>query len=392
MGFRSLSYPTFCAVVFATACTTMQRPVVREPITTAQPVEKAGTKDAAALTAPVPTVPSAVPPPTVVNNDPLTPAPAAAKPYTQDDLTRFIKAQSTDGVAFGPAEHELVGSLPSNPQPGSLEEAALALGLVKAALHPLGKEDQTFTETDLSKDPAAHTVPVAPSTLALENLAKERQINIADALVENPMLHAYGIAKQVFQAVSKPGTTPAYRAEIVSALKNQASQWQTLSSDLDQPAEGDAGVPPVAAVTADAPAPVPAAANDAGQAPPDPADLHASDSVLGEAQALSDRGDYKGAIKKAQSVDKDSPLYGAAQDKVKDFSNRAVQDLRKRAAQAFQSAMPITDKKARSQYLQQAKTYLEEALTNYPQATQLPIVRDNLRVISKDLDRLSAEK
>jgi D-aminopeptidase len=126
--------------------------------------------------------------------------------------------------------------------------------------------------------------------------------------------------------------------------------------------------------------------------PPNPADLRGGDAVLAEAQSLADRGNFQAAIKKAATVSPTSPMHANAQEKIRDFSNLAVQDLRRKAAQSFQSAMPITDVNIRAQYLEQAKQYLEQAIKEYPQATQLPTVRDNLRVISRDLDKLQAEK
>jgi lipid II:glycine glycyltransferase (peptidoglycan interpeptide bridge formation enzyme) len=85
-------------------------------------------------------------------------------------------------------------------------------------------------------------------------------------------------------------------------------------------------------------------------------------------------------------------MRSTAQEKVKEFSNRGVQDLRRKAADAFQNARPVSDPKARASYLQQAKGYLEEALKDYPDATLLPTVRDNLRMITRDLEQLTGEK
>ena len=69
----------------------------------------------------------------------------------------------------------------------------------------------------------------------------------------------------------------------------------------------------------------------------------------------------------------------------------AVQELRKKAALAFQSAMPVNDPRIRADYLKQAKGFLEEAIKSYPDATQLPTVRDNLSVISRDLERIESD-
>ena len=121
------------------------------------------------------------------------------------------------------------------------------------------------------------------------------------------------------------------------------------------------------------------------------APTNGDDSTIAEAQKLADASRWQEAIKMASSVGKDHPSHPLAQERVKDYSNKAVQVLRKKAAAAFQSAIPITDAKTRAQYLRQAKTYLEDAIKNYPQASQLPTVRDNLRVISRDLDQLETE-
>lgn len=372
--------PLYAALLLSlTACVTHSaaQPPLSHGDLTGVATQKAGSKS----DAPAPTNSS----PGAVG---ISPAPAATstvtRVYTPDELSAFVKKQSSPDAPFGPAEHELVGTLAKAPRPGSVDEAALAIGLVKSVLNPLGKEQQTFIESDIDKAPGARMVPAGAEGLTLESLAKERDINLADALTENPMLQGYGIAKAFFAAVSKAGNSPGFKTEILTALKNQANNWQMLSQSLNAPGTGESLPPQPEAAASTLPAPA-AAATDL--LPPDPAELHSSDSALSEAQALADRGDFKAAIKKAQAVDKASPLYNSAQEKVKEFSNRAVQDLRKKAAQAFQSAMPLNDKKTRAQYLQQAKSYLEDALNNYPQAAQLPTVRDNLRVISKDLEQ-----
>jgi hypothetical protein len=68
-----------------------------------------------------------------------------------------------------------------------------------------------------------------------------------------------------------------------------------------------------------------------------------------------------------------------------------VQDLRQKAAQAFQNAMPVADNRAKAVYLKQAKDLLEQALKDYPVADQLDTVRDNLAVITRDLSGIDRE-
>lgn len=115
------------------------------------------------------------------------------------------------------------------------------------------------------------------------------------------------------------------------------------------------------------------------------------DNTLLEAESLATQGEYQSAIKKIATIDKNSPLLQIAQEKLIEISNKAVHDLRKRAALAFQKAGPITDRNTRAAYLNEAKTYLEQALTLYPQAENLHTVRSNLVIIARDLEKLRAD-
>ena len=115
------------------------------------------------------------------------------------------------------------------------------------------------------------------------------------------------------------------------------------------------------------------------------------DNTLLEADSLATQGEYRNAIKKIATLDQHSPLFHIAQEKLIEISNKAVHDLRKRAALAFQKAAPITDRNTRAAYLNEAKTYLEQALTLYPQADNQHTVRSNLVIITRDLEKLRAE-
>lgn len=303
-------------------------------------------------------------------------------PPSQDAMLGFIRNHRAPNAPFGPKEHEFVSSLPSSPEPGSIAEAALVLGLTKSVLHPLTGNAATFQESDLgiAEPDSNRTVPSRAVTL--EQLCVERDVSLVDALNENLLLLNAGVVTQVIVALDLPGTSDDLRNEAFVSLRQQAALWHEIAQKLG--ASPDAGnAAPAASISS---------ANPSDMPPPNPGDLRSGDSTLAEAQSLADRGDYQAAIKKAVEVDASHPMHPLAQEKIREFSNLAVQDLRRKAAHAFQSAMPINDKRTRAAYLQQAKGYLEEALNSYPEATQLPTVRDNLRVISRDLEKLQAEQ
>jgi hypothetical protein len=320
-------------------------------------------------------------------------------PPSADDQLQFVRKQTSPSAPFTEADHQFVSSLPSSPTPGSIAEAALALGLVKTVLNPLNAEVPTFQEADIGNKGAAPaggsaTGPAAPGAAApgatkatrpsLEQLCKERGLNLPDALAENPLLGTAGFAKQIVAATYAADTSPDFKNEVTLALKKQANLWNEVSGGMSAPADAAAA----AAAAAPAPASGPAVAAPDANLPPNPADLAGGEGSLGEAQALADRGDFGGAVKRASSIPEGSPLRPQAQEKIKEFSNLGVQELRRKAASAFQAAMPVTDPRTRADYLKQAKGFLEEAITKFPDATQLSTVKDNLRVISRDLEQL----
>jgi hypothetical protein len=354
--------PSFLAQLLAvgmtlslTACVTPARKTEPAPVKPAATEAKVGSKTDVA---PEPAKPEPLPPPS-----------------TAEQLD-FVKRQSEPDAEFGERDHEFTGRLPAGAEAGSVTEAALVLGVVGSAAQPLGLGAPTFEESDIADGGESHAIG---NGMALEKIAKDKGVNLVDALSENPWLKSYGVARRVYQATKVTSDTEDYKREIHAALGREAARWNELANEIGG-LGGAAGV--VATPTETAPQDLP---------PPNPADLRSGDAVLAEAQALADRGNYQAAIKKAGGVVPTSPMYATAQEKIRDFSNLAVQDLRRKAAQAFQSAMPVTDVKVRSQYLQQAKQYLEQAIREFPQATQLPTVRDNLRVISRDLEKLQSE-
>src|SRR5690606_13437578 len=105
------------------------------------------------------------------------------------------------------------------PEPGSVTEAAVVIGLVRTVINPRNLETVTFKEADIGGgDEAA----IGVKTLSLEQMAKDKGINLPDALVENPLLGGYGVAKQVLQALDAGPQSPDFKTEIVMALKRQA--------------------------------------------------------------------------------------------------------------------------------------------------------------------------
>lgn len=118
-------------------------------------------------------------------------------------------------------------------------------------------------------------------------------------------------------------------------------------------------------------------------------DLRRGDALLSQASQLANQGRFQEAIDLTQQISPNDPFYDASQQKIREFSNLAVQNLRQKAAQAFQNSLPVSDPDAKAAYLKEARQYLQEALQNYPSADQLGTVQQNLETISRDLESLN---
>ena len=272
---------------------------------------------------------------------------------------------------------------------GTLEEAAQILAALKIATSPLVRPQNQFEESDLSGSEVEATAPTTRDTTittavesvdSLEKIVTQRRLDLAGALARNPFLQSAGVHRQVLSAASRPGNSEAFTQTLRSATEKQVELWKGLAGDMGSTTE----TPVVESQ--------PAAPQDPNAPPPSLNDLRGGDDVIAEAEALANRGEFEQAVGLLSSVDSASPMYPMAQERLKTVSNRAVQNLRRQAAVAFQTAAPLTDPKSRAIYLEQAKALLETALAKFPAADQLPTVRENLAVISRDLARIAADR
>ena len=111
--------------------------------------------------------------------------------------------------------------------------------------------------------------------------------------------------------------------------------------------------------------------------------------LLTQAEELLSRDRYTQAIDLLKQVKKGDRSYAVAQQKIVSVSNRAVEDLRRQAALAYQKANHInTDFEARGTYLIEAKSYLKNALELYPNAEHIGKVQQHLKVINDNIDFL----
>lgn len=115
-----------------------------------------------------------------------------------------------------------------------------------------------------------------------------------------------------------------------------------------------------------------------------------TEKILEEVEDLLSMNKYHEAVTLLQKVPEEDSSYEFAQQKILLTTRKAIEELRKKAALAYQNANQIdTDFQARESYLLQARKFLQTALERYPDAEQISRVKMNLKVIEDNLGFLN---
>lgn len=284
---------------------------------------------------------------------------------TKKELLKFIIALSAPDYEFMLKDSELLKRIPS-PAQNSFEKAALTIGVVRQV---------TAQALSMSEEESGQGGALEKSSIMIQEALQRHEVDLLDVLSNNIALKQHGIYRLVLEALAYSSDSQAYKDEIRTAIFKEAEQWASLL--------------PQKLISEDLPNEEP----DVESAPEQltPGDLLRGDHILSQAQGFAEDLKFLKAIKKAQQIGQTDPLYPSAQEKIKTYSNNAVQRLRQKAAQSFQNALPIDDQKVKVAFLIEARDFLQEALSNYPDAEQIPTVRENLAVIKQDLEKFQEE-
>jgi hypothetical protein len=360
-------------IASATACVTTPKRNPRLP--PQQPIEKEGQK-----------IPGGEMPTGTAAGDNIPAAPTPG-PAAEDGPGLWSR---TNNMQVPMHEDDLMRATQLYPTaPGSLEEAIFVVTQMRM-LQKDWERRSAFQTQDL------HTNQKADNTagLSLEKTFQDLEVDLAAAIRRNPALKNHDSLLLAKQLLTHTKNSAVFNVNVNAAIRERASDWPDVlaeevpapSSATPAPVPGDVTPLPGTAANPEAPAdaaaavpPVPADANAA-------LDLMGSDTLLIAAQKLADKREYKAALDHVTRIKKEDPFYAQAQEKQKLFSNRAVKDLRQKAAEAFSNAAPLNDTRAKGNYLKQAKNYLEQALKDFPMADQLDTVRENLDAVNRDLE------
>lgn len=282
------------------------------------------------------------------------PQPAATHEFSEQPSLENIPHSLLKALLILKKTREFVG-LASAPVETDLEYGNLE--------EPLSEDvEQTLAES-----------PVSSHLSELVAYMQEYDIELLSEVQSNfylKQLDAFKALKQGVSLISPEETMlNAEERELVSSLGISTSDSGELAQDAGESIEGVA--------TKDAKIDMTAFVND--------------DEKLAKAQKLGKQGKLSDAIDILSSIEAESALFDPAQALLKSFSDKGVQDLRRRAAQAFQSALPLTKTLDQLEYFKTAKNYLEEAKIKFPDSTQISIVDNNLKMINRKIEQSQTE-
>ena len=245
---------------------------------------------------------------------------------------------------------------------------------------------------------------------SLDSLLSDSGFSFKRELDANPFLQNYIFADLALRAAyQNQDTSSSSVTEMKTAVKEKAAQWANLydkmnnithpmmpsttpqatsSTEPSQP-PAIAALPALPVVENPPPSSTPQGEinqnNTSNPISNNPTLMDPEADLLRNANELVEKNQFKNAITMLKRIDATSKFYQDVKVRIKIISNKAVSDLRTKAARSYQSAIPITDLKVRATYLTEARNFLVRAVEDYPDSDQLEAVKQNLATIDKSL-------
>ena len=353
--FRWPFYQAMAAGILLSGCLSAPtNPAMRDPVPAAPPSEaKSGSKEDAAATA----------------------------RQERTERVRYILRLS-DITQSMSEEDKLFYRTINEPNAGSIEEAVVVVGVLREILQDTARtktwqEEDLYRNQDRSGGEETYSPEPRPS---LAGWLTKYRIDLGKSLQKNLSLRNYRVYALVLQALPVTDNPETFTIEIRKIVEGEARQWAALlpAEPTEELTEGNQSQ-----TQAEKEAPPPPALYLSG--------IREGEAILSEAGELAEKGQYLEAIELINQIQETDPFYPTSREKIKTLSNKAVLLLRQQAAAAFERALPVGDATARAAWLEEASELLRKALQDYPDADHLDTVRDNLAVITRDLDDLDTE-
>jgi len=300
-------------------------------------------------------------------------------------------------------DRQILLKIPVSPSGGTIHEAALVVGLLRDVLTPIGVVSKSLNSetTSVRLDGQTQRNVQTPTTTAksgssrvIELRAQTAGIDLIGALTSNPYLKGRSVYTMAFEALMLGGNSPIFVENLRKTLQNESVSWGQFASQLSGKNDlTSQGTTPAAtdATTAVQGSNVLTLNNqDRGSQTFSAPEAMTSDSamLLAKAQELAAKDQIEQAITTARLVPVNSETYSVAKQNIKNWSDRATQDLRKQAANQYRASSSTPDSIGKKVYLSKARTLLEEALSKYPESSNLETIKENLEIINQELNRL----
>ena len=354
-----------------------------------------------------------------------------SKIVSSEELAIWINRMSSVETIYTVKDRQYVGTLAGAPKQGSLAEAALVIGLIRDIVTPPGGQN-TFDRIDASltntTPPSNNAILPKPAprtgeSISLERRSIEKGVDVIQVLKTASILKNAAVYGWAWNASLLEGNSELFRQRLTEVIQAEATLWQEILKKtnpnvplatapnnlggplsphspgvIDNTQGGTLGstpapgglssipVPPAGLPAVDPAAPaVDLHANEGGTTAASPEDVASANLIMGKAQEAASSENYSKAVDEASKIKASSAQYSVAQENIRQWSNRAVTDLRKKAAFEYRTAASTSDPVAKKTALKKTKGFLEESLKKYPNASNLDTVRDNLKMVESEI-------
>jgi hypothetical protein len=310
-------------------------------------------------------------------------------PPPELEYGQFFERVSSSSKDFTERDRQAFLKFPVNPTAGTIHEAAIVVGILRDIVTPVGGKKTTFREVDVNAaqpgtNPSTSVIePEATKTdssTSFESRCREKGVDCVSALSANSYLKTYPIYTLALDASKDSGNSQAFAQNLVNTLKSETQSWGDLAKKLGMDVTI---VAPVDASPEDA-----SPDTETADVPATAEDNELSHSTMAKAVEHAAREEYEKAVIEVRKIKKGTDNYQIAQDHLKNWANRAVQDLRRQAANQYRSSSSTSEPINKKAYLEKAKGLLETAVSKFPEASTLDTVKENLDIIKKELARL----
>ncbi len=303
-------------------------------------------------------------------------------PASDSEMNSFVEKYRSGRVGdnLDSTDEQLIFKVKSSGSKNSLTEAVLFLATIKKVLAPENIQKMRVEEVEILDEkiaiPSRNAQGVRkkkklvkdPTQLSLEAVSKEFDIAFADILEKNIPIKFPSVFAMTAKANQLGQNSLEFQNRLRKVLEQEVNTWKNI-----------------AVLTTELPFdPVENNPNEVKQIPVTESKLD-EQTLIKDSIHLSEIGQFESAITKLKSIPAASPQYVYAVDRIRQISSSAANDLRKKAAVEYQSSQGVSDHKIKTNFLERAKKYLQEALDKYPDSDQKKTIVENMNMIDREL-------